>query len=151
MKRYGTSSKERTMERILVAHTSQDMGHLARHMAQIMDRLVKSSFTPGCGSPDWVPAVDVCEMPDRYEIIVELAGMRRENIEVFTEEGCLTISGWRPDPSPRDKVSLHQMEIEQGQFRRRLALPEDALTSDVSARYKDGLLRIRIPKRRENA
>lgn len=136
------------MHRILVAHTSHDMGHLARHMAQIMDRLVKSSFTPGSGSPDWVPAVDVCEMPDRYEVIVELAGVRRDNIEVYTEANYLTISGCRSDPFARDKVCLHQMEIEQGQFRRRLALPEDACVAEVAARYKDGLLRIRIPKRK---
>jgi HSP20 family protein len=136
------------MHRILVANTSRDMGHLASHMAQIMDRLVKSSFAPGSGSPDWVPAVDVCEMPDRYEVIVEVAGVRRENIEVYTEDQCLTISGWRPDPFPRDKVCLHQMEIEQGQFRRRLTLPDDACVAEVAARYKDGLLKICIPKRR---
>lgn len=137
------------MHRIAVAHTSQDMGHLARHMAQIMDRLVKSSFAPGSGSPDWVPAVDVCEIADRYEVIVEVAGVRRENIEIYTEDRYLTISGWRADPFPRDKVSVQQMEIEQGQFRRRLTLPDDAQVADVTARYRDGLLRIHIPKRRE--
>jgi HSP20 family protein len=137
------------MHRILVGHTTHDMGHLARHMAQIMDRLVKSSFSPGSGtSPDWVPAVDVCEMPDHYEVIVELAGVRREQIEVYTEDTYLTIAGCRCDPFTRDKVCLHQMEIEQGRFRRRLALPEDACIAEVAARYKDGLLKIRIPKRR---
>lgn len=136
------------MFRIAVAHASQDLGHLARHMAQIMDKLVKSSCPPGTGSPDWVPAVDVCEMPDRYEVIVEVPGVRREDIEVYTDERNLTVSGWRADPFPCSKVSLHQMEIEQGRFRRQLVLPEDALVTEVTARYRGGLLRIRVPKRR---
>lgn len=40
------------------------------------------------------------------------------------------------------------MEIEQGRFRRQLVLPEDALVTEVTARYRGGLLRIRVPKRR---
>lgn len=136
------------MSRAVEAHASQDLGHLARHMAQIMDKLVKSSCPPGAASPDWVPAVDVCEMPDRYELIVEIPGVRREDIEVVTEDRNLTVSGWREDPLPDGKVSLHQMEIEQGRFRRRLVLPEDADVAEVTARYRGGLLRIRVPKRR---
>jgi len=139
------------MHRLHVAHTSRDMGHLARHMAQIMDRMVKSSFAPGSGSPDWVPAMDVCETPDRYEVIVELAGVRRDHIEVTTEGNYLIVSGCRADPFPRDQICLHQMEIEQGRFGRRLALPDDACIEDITARHKEGLLRIRIPKRRERA
>jgi len=135
------------MLRIAVSHASENLGHLARHVAHIMDKLAKSGCPPGVGTPDWVPAVDVCEMTDRYEIIVELPGVRREDIEVITEDRNLTVSGWREDPLPEGKVSLHQMEIEQGRFRRRLVLPENADVAEVTARYRGGLLRIRVPKR----
>ena len=132
---------------IVVAQGHQDLGHLARHMTEIMHRVLHSGFSTGPKPPDWVPAVDIGEMCDHYEIIVELAGVRADDVEVYTESHHLTITGWRHDPSSPEKVRLHQMEIEQGQFRRRILLPEGVDEDAIAARYRDGLLRIRVPKR----
>ena len=132
---------------IVVAQGHQDLGHLARHMTEIMHRVLHSGFSTGSKPPDWVPAVDIGEMCDHYEIIVELAGVRADDVEVYTESHHLTITGWRYDPSSPEKVRLHQMEIEQGQFRRRILLPEGVDEDAIAARYRDGLLRIRVPKR----
>jgi HSP20 family protein len=115
-------------------------------MSDLMHKVIHVGFSPGAKHPDWIPVVDICEMEDHYEVIVELAGVRREDIEVFTEGRHLTVAGWRDDPTPRDKVRLHQMEIEQGQFRRRILLPANVDPETISARHRDGLLRIRIPK-----
>jgi HSP20 family protein len=127
------------------------MSHLARHMTDIMHKVLQSGFSPGHKHPEWAPAVDICEMGDRYEIVVELAGVRREEIEVYTENRQLTVAGTREDPMPEAKVCLHQMEIEQGPFRRTVALPADADEKGVSARYRDGFLRVHVPKRAEDA
>ena len=135
------------MNRLIVAEGLEDFSHLARHMSHFMHRVMPSGFSAGPRSSDWTPAVDICETEQQYEIVVELAGVQREDIEVFAEGRDLTVQGWRGDPTTRDKTCLHQMEIEQGQFCRRLPLPEDAETEDISARYRDGLLRISIPKR----
>lgn len=130
-------------------HRRDEMGHLAHHMNQLMEKLIKSGFSPGARAPDWSPAVDICETADRYEVIVELAGVRRSDIEVYTESRHLVITGWRRDPCPREKVSMHHLEIEEGRFLRRLMLPGSADVENVTARYRDGLLRIGIPKRGE--
>jgi HSP20 family protein len=135
------------MRHAILAQGPQDLGHLARHVSDLMHKVIHAGFSPGSKHPDWVPAVDICEMADRYEVIVELAGVRRDEIEVFTEGNHLTVTGWREDPSPRDKVRLHQIEIEQGQFRRRILLPANVDPETISARHRDGLLRIQIPKR----
>ncbi len=124
----------------------EDLQHLAHQMGSLMNKLMKSPFDPGGVSPDWAPAVDICEMADRYEVIVELAGMRRDDIEVYSEKGQLVITGWRRDPCPRERVYMHQIEIEEGQFRRRLGLPGDVDVERITARYRDGMLRIGIPK-----
>jgi len=134
------------MRPAILAQGHQDLGHLARHMSDIMHRVLHSSFSTGQKPPDWVPAVDISEMCDHWEVIVELAGVRREDIEVYTEDRHLTITGWRHDPTSPEKVRLHQMEISQGQFRRRVLLPTADDEDAVTARYRDGLLRIRIPK-----
>jgi len=115
-------------------------------MMQIMDKLLKSGFCPGRRMPDWTPAVDIAELADRYEIIVELAGVRRADIELYTEGNQLVVTGWRGDPGPREKMRVHQMEIEEGQFRRRLLLPEHVDADRITARFREGLLRIQVPK-----
>jgi len=134
------------MNRLSLAQSSDDLGHLAHHMSSLMHRVLRSGFPVGSREADWVPSVDVCETRDGYEIVVELAGVRRENIEVFTEGRYLTISGWRGDPLSRHKVCVRQMEIERGQFCRRLHLPDDADERGVAARYRDGFLHVSIPK-----
>ena len=131
----------------LLAQGHSDLGHLSHHMNDLMHKVLLWGFLPGAKHPDWVPAVDICETAEGYEIVVELAGVRREDIEVYTEKHHLTIAGWRDDPTPL-KTRLHQMEIEQGQFCRRIHLPDDAEEDTVTARFRDGLLRIQIPKRR---
>jgi len=123
---------------------------MTRHMMQIMNRLLKSGYSPGARPPDWTPAVDICELADRYEVVAELAGVRREDIEVYTENEYLSLTGRRSDPSSSQKVRVHQMEIEQGRFRRRIPLPADADVEGITARYRDGLLRIQVPKRRSD-
>jgi HSP20 family protein len=115
-------------------------------MMQIMDKLLKSGFSPGRRTPDWTPAVDIAELADRYEIVVELAGVRRADIGLYTEGNQLVVTGWRSDPSSREKVRVHQMEIEEGQFRRRILLPEHVDVEGITARFRDGLLRIHAPK-----
>jgi HSP20 family protein len=132
---------------ILAHHRNEDLGHLAQHMTDIMHKVMRSGFSPDPKRPEWAPAVDICELPDRYEILVELAGVRREEIEVYTENRKLTVAGSRKDPTPEGKVCLHQMEIEQGPFRRIVSLPPDAEEEAVSAKYRDGFLRIQVPKR----
>ena len=134
------------MSRLATVQGSCDPHRLAHHVSHMMEKFMKSGFTPGGQAPDWVPAVDVCETPEAYEIVVELAGVRREDIEVYTERRRLMISGWRRDPMPREKTCLHQIEIEQGRFQRQLSLPGDADEEGVTARYREGLLRIRVAK-----
>jgi len=132
---------------ILVHSQGEDLGHLARHMTDIVHKVLHSGFSPGHKRPEWAPSVDMCELEDRFEIIVELAGVRREEIEVYTEHGVLTVAGSRDDPMPEGKVRLYQMEIEHGPFRRTISLPPSADEDAVSARYRDGFLRIEVPKR----
>jgi HSP20 family protein len=72
--------------------------------------------------------------------------VRRDDIEVFTEGRHLTVAGFREDPTPRGKICLHQMEIEEGHFRRCILLPTNVDSEGISARHRDGLLRIQVPK-----
>jgi HSP20 family protein len=139
--------KEQVMRTSVAAQSRDDLGHLARHMTHLMHKVLHAC-PPSSGetAADWAPAIDVCETCDHYEVIVELAGVRRSDVDVYTERGCLTVSGCRRDPTSPEKTGWHQMEIEEGQFRRRIVLPRKIDEAGITARLREGLLRIRIPK-----
>jgi len=135
------------MRTTAAAQSRDDLGHLARHMTHLMHKVLHTGpMSPGDRPADWTPAIDVCETEDYYEVIVELAGVRQGDIEVFTERGCLSVTGWRHDPTSPEKIGWHQMEIAEGRFRCRVVLPKNVDEDGVTARLREGLLRIRLPK-----
>ena len=94
-------------------------------------------------STSWVPQFEVREIDDSYQIFAELPGMNKKDINIEVIDGNLTISG---EKSNSDKDKKHYSEISYGKFNRNFNLPEDILSDEVSAKMKDGILAIYIPK-----
>ena len=92
------------------------------------------------------PAVDCFTTNDPRElvVVVELAGVDPESIDISVEERCLTISGQRARPRVAGQV-YQQAEIEYGAFGRRLPLGDDIDAAAATAAYENGLLRITLP------
>jgi HSP20 family protein len=92
------------------------------------------------------PAVDCfsTDDPPQLVIVVELAGVDPESIEIAVEERALTISGERPRPRVAGQV-YQQAEIDYGRFERRLTLDRDIDTKSADAWYEAGMLRITLP------
>ncbi len=98
------------------------------------------------------PAVNMGVTGDAVEIYAFAPGIDPGKLEVSADRGLLTIAGERPADLPRESenVSVYAGERFSGPFKRVVSLPEDADASRVEARYRDGILRIVVPKR-ENA
>ena len=94
-------------------------------------------------STSWVPQFEVREIDDSYQIFAELPGMNKKDINIEVIDGNLTISG---EKSNSDADKKHYSEISYGKFNRNFNLPEDVLPDEVSAKMKDGILAIYIPK-----
>ena len=92
------------------------------------------------------PAVDCfsTEDPAQLVLVVELAGVDPESIEVAVEERALTISGERQRPRVAGQV-YQQAEIEYGRFERRIALERDIDAGGATAEYEAGMLRVTLP------
>lgn len=94
------------------------------------------------------PALNLGSTSNSVEIYAFAPGLDPASIEVHLERGVLTIAGERPASLPRDeKVTLHVNERFAGKFRRVVTLPDDADASAVNATYRDGVLRISVPRR----
>jgi len=96
----------------------------------------------------WTPALDLYENNDNLIAVVELSGMRKEDIEISLHDGMLAISGERKSGTPEgDKAERTERYI--GKFRRSITLPSRVDANKVSATYKDGILTITLPKAEE--
>lgn len=93
----------------------------------------------------WVPNTDVYICEQGLVIKVELAGMRREDLELTTEGNRLRISGQRPDGCRPPKCKFLVMEIDYGSFETMIELPAGYDLALAKAAYQNGFLRIDVP------
>ena len=92
----------------------------------------------------WRPPTDAYETDDAIVVRVEVAGMQASGFSISLDKRSLQIRGSRPDNSERR--SFHQMEIPFGEFSTEVDLPFAVATEKVEAVYRDGFLRIVLPK-----
>ena len=92
----------------------------------------------------WRPPTDVFETGDAFVVRVEIAGMRDSEFNISLDDRMITIEGVRPDPDERR--AFHQMEIRYGEFSTSVQLHWPVDTQAVEAEYRDGVLRLVLPK-----
>jgi len=73
--------------------------------------------------PVWEPPVDIFESGAELSIVAALPGVEPSRLEIGVEDGVLIITGERPMPQPQRDAAIHRLEIPQGRFERRIALP----------------------------
>lgn len=95
------------------------------------------------------PAVNIGAGPTSVEVYAFAPGIDPAKLEVSVDRGLLTISGERASDRPEesDKVSVYADERFAGSFKRVVSLPEDVDPAGIEARYRDGVLRVSIPRR----
>src|SRR5437764_8231579 len=96
----------------------------------------------------WSPALDLYQDTDNVVAVVELPGMRKEDIEISLRDGTLTISGERKSQTSNGEKA-ERTERYIGKFRRSMTLPTRVNASKVSATYRDGILTVTLPKAEE--
>lgn len=119
-----------------------------------MNRLFEESLTRGrvdeplLASGSWVPLADVHETPEGFVVHVELPGLEQDDVEVQVDGDELVLRGERRMKGPARPESFHRIERSYGFFSRSFKFPEDVDPARVTAQFKDGLLRLDLPKAR---
>jgi HSP20 family protein len=95
------------------------------------------------------PAINMGTTPHAIEIYAFAPGLDPSTIELSVDKGLLTIAGERKHvlPEESDKVSVFANERFAGVFRRVVSLSEDVDSGQVDATYRNGVLKVVIPKR----
>jgi HSP20 family protein len=117
-----------------------------------MDRLFESPFGSFFRSPgsfrSWSPALDVYQDKDNFTVVVELPGLKKEEIDISLHGDALTISGERKAEEKKGKEGF-RTERFYGSFQRTVTLPAAVNAKDVKASYQDGILKVVLPKAEE--
>jgi len=95
---------------------------------------------------DWAPSCNVSETAEEYRIEAELPGVKQEDFELKVDDGVLTLRGERSEEKEEKGKKYHRVESSYGSFMRSFTLPADADEGKVAAEYKDGMLKVRIPR-----
>ena len=97
------------------------------------------------GTIDWVPRADLRDEETRYVIDVDLPGVASEEIDLTLEDGLLTVAGHR-QVERAGQNGYRRIERRAGKFQRRFSLPDAGAADQVSARNRNGVLEIVVPK-----
>lgn len=95
---------------------------------------------------EWTPLVDITEDEKEYLIKAELPEVKKEDVKVTVEDGVLTITGERKFEKEEKDKKYHRIERAYGSFMRSFTLPDTAAGDKVSAEFKDGVLKVHLPK-----
>jgi HSP20 family protein len=107
-----------------------------------------SSDDSSGATADWIPAVDINEFDDRFQLFVDVPGVDPKDVEITLEGGVLTITGNRFIQAEKadENVVRRRAERGTGRFYRRFILPETVDADKVKAKDRHGVLEISIPK-----
>ncbi|MEM8983363.1 MAG: Hsp20/alpha crystallin family protein [Pseudomonadota bacterium] len=94
----------------------------------------------------WVPAVDVAELDDRFVLRADVPGVDPTAIDINMEGGVLTIAGERVSDDASERDGVQRLERRSGKFFRRFQLPKTVDADNISAKSAHGVLEVSIPK-----
>jgi HSP20 family molecular chaperone IbpA len=93
------------------------------------------------------PAIDVREEDNAYVVEADMPGMREDDIDVRVDGRTLTVAGsTEQKDEERDEEGYIMRERRRSAMRRSLTLPTNADTEGISARFRDGVLEVTVPK-----
>lgn len=96
-----------------------------------------------------VPAVDIAEKDNEYEITAEIPGMSEKDVEVSVASGRLVIKGQKKSEKEETKKDYFLSERHYGAFERSFVLPEGVDSEKIAASFKNGILTVALPKTAE--
>jgi len=115
-------------------------------MSRLMNGMLEGN---GRQSQNWVPALDVWETPTEVVYAFDLPGIREEQITIEVKDETLTISADREKTEETSENGFYRFERRYGTFARAVGLPQGVDQDNISARYENGVLEVRVPKPEE--
>jgi len=125
-----------------------------RTLQEEVNRLFTGNHTrnfdeEGIARGAWSPSVDIYENKEQIVLEAELPGMNRDDFDLSVENNVITLRGERHFEKKDETDNYHRVERAYGSFTRSFTLPNTVSADGATAEYKNGVLRVTLPKREE--
>lgn len=135
---------------------------MMRSMVEEMDRMMDDVWfgrssdvldqqRGGMASGTWLPEIEMREQGNELIVSADLPGLAREDINLEVREGSLLIEGERRQEHEESAGGMYRSERRYGRFERTIPLPEGTEAEQIKAKFKDGVLEVRVPLPTERA
>ncbi len=117
-----------------------------------MNRLFNEAFSrfrlpeEGPMAVSWSPAVDIYETEDKIVVKAELPGVDRKDVSIEIRDNTLILKGEKKAEKTVKEENYYRLERSYGSFQRTFSLPVNIQQDKITAKYKDGVLEILLPK-----
>ncbi len=98
----------------------------------------------------WSPRLDVSETDTALEVVADLPGLEKKDINVTIEDDLLVIKGERKEEKEEKGKKFHTIERRSGSFYRALRLPMEVESDKIEAAFKEGVLTLKLPKSKKS-
>ena len=127
----------------------RNMYNIFDEVEQMMPQAFDHTLENGSSRLSYSPLMNVSETESAYLILMDLPGVQKKDVEVNMNNGVLTISGERKTSEKDDENNRIWHEATYGIFSRSFELTSDIVEDKIKAKFKDGVLNIKIPKAEE--
>jgi HSP20 family protein len=127
----------------------RDLMAMQDRMTRLFDETLSRIFKEEAPQGLWSPPVDIVEREKEVILKIDLPEMSQSEIEIQVEENTLIIQGERRFIKETPEENYIQVERPYGKFRRTFTLPRAIDQEEIKASYKDGVLRIVLPRKKE--
>lgn len=130
----------------------RDVDRLRHEMDTLFERFFREPFAvfaPSVPEAMIVPEIDVSETEVEVVVRCELPGVEPQDVDINVSGDVLTIRGEKKVSAEEQKENFHLMERDWGRFSRSVMLPQHVQPEKVAAHYKNGILKIVLPKAAE--
>ena len=122
-------------------------GNLFRNFASVFPGV----FDPEAAETSRSPKVDIFDDGGNFVLSAELPGVSKEDLDIDIKDNRLTIKGEKKLEDQTEKEGFLRVERSYGIFERTFFLDENVDRESIKAEYKDGVLRLTLPKKQEQA
>jgi HSP20 family protein len=133
---------------LLRRNSMRDLDVFQNRLRRIFDEDWGSTREPSSMS-QWAPSVDVYETEGEIVVKAELPGVEQKDVDVSFENNVLTIRGERCMEKDVKEENFHRVECNYGTFARSFSLPATIDEGKVKAEFKNGMLKVSLPKREQ--
>ncbi|MFT5595977.1 MAG: HSP20 family protein [Flammeovirgaceae bacterium] len=111
------------------------------------DLFIKGPFTKGLELGTSIPAVNIKEAENSFDVEVALPGFNKDDIKITVENNVLTISSKKEEEKEeKDGDKITRREFNYSSFNRSFQIPDNVDDKNIEAAYKDDLLKLILPK-----